>query len=127
MSKDKAKDEVKEFIDEKAEGADSKKASLRELIDGSIITRKSLTEQLPFLLFLTLIASVYIGNRYHAEKVYRDMMHLQSDVQDLRAQSITTASELMFISKQSEVARMVREQGLELEEAVRPPIKIKKW
>ena len=127
MSKDKAKEEVQEFIDVKAESSEHRKTSLRELIDGSIITRKSIVGQLPFVIFLAFLASIYIGNRFHAEKVFRDMTKLQEEVKDLRAESITTASELMFISKQSEVIRLIRDQKLDLEESVKPPIKIKKW
>jgi hypothetical protein len=115
-----------DFIDPKVEGKDHKRLSVKELIDGSILTRKSMVEQLPFVIFLSFLAIIYIGNRYHAEKVIRDMSKLQEQVMDLRAESITTASELMFISKQSEVVRMVKASQLNLEESVKPPIKIKK-
>ena len=117
-----------EFIDPKVENKDleGKKISLRGLIDGTILTRQVMAKQLPFIIFLSFLAAIYIGNRYHAEKVIRDMTRLQTEVKDLRALSITTASELMFISKQSEVVKMVRENQLGLEESVMPPFKIKK-
>jgi hypothetical protein len=72
------------------------------------------------------MAIIYIGNRYHAEKVIRELTNLQFEVKDLRAESITTASELMFISKQSEVVKMIEENQLDLKESVKPPIKIKR-
>jgi len=115
-----------EFIDPKIENSEEKKTSFKDLIDGTILTRKSIVNQLPFILFMTFLAAIYIGNRYHAEKVVRDLTKLQEEVKDLRAESITTASELMFISKQSEVIKMVRGANLNLEESVKPPIKIKK-
>jgi len=117
-----------EFIDPKVESKEheNKKTSLKDLIDGSILTREAMTNQLPFIIFLSFMAAIYIGNRYHAEKVIRDMTRLQIEVKDLRAQAITTASELMFISKQSEVFKMVKENQLGLEESVEPPFKIKK-
>jgi hypothetical protein len=114
-----------EFIDPKIESSEYKKTSFRDLIDGSILTRKAIAKQLPFVLFLSFLAIIYIGNGYHAEKVIRDLTRLQTEVKDLRAESITTASELMFISKQSEVIKMVKENQLDLEESVTPPIKIK--
>lgn len=121
-----AKEKDIEFIDPKEENKEYKKTSFKELIDGSILTRKVIVKQLPFILFISFLAAVYIGNRYHAEKVIRDISKLQEEVQDLRAQAITSASELMFISKQSEVLRLVKENQLGLEESVEPPMKIKR-
>lgn len=117
-----------DFIDPKVESKEyeNKKTSLKGFIDGTILTREIMVKQLPFVIFLSLLAAMYIGNRYHAEKVIRDMAKLQTEVKDLRAQAITSASELMFISKQSEVVKMVKENQLDLEEALEPPFKIKK-
>jgi hypothetical protein len=118
--------DIKEFVDPKVESKEHKKTSLKELIDGSIITRQTVAKQLPFILFISFLAVLYIGNRYHAEKIIRKIDKLQVEVQDLRAESIITASELMFISKQSEVLKMVNQKNLNLKESVEPPILIKK-
>jgi Bacteriodetes cell division protein (FtsL-like) len=118
--------DIQEFVDPKVESKEHKKTSLKELIDGSIITRKAITQQLPFILFISFLAVLYIGNRYHAEKIVRKIDKLQVEVQDLRAESIITASELMFISKQSEVLKMVNHQNINIKESVEPPIMIKK-
>jgi hypothetical protein len=67
----------------------------------------------------------YIGNSYHAEKVARRISSLQREVKDLRAESITTAAELMYVSRQSVVQRMVKNSKLDLKESVEPPYKIK--
>ena len=120
------KEEEIEFMDPKEENSEFKKFSLKDLIDGSILTRKSIVKQIPYILFLSLLAGVYIGNRYHAEKIIRDLDKLQREVMDLRAESITSASDLMYISKQSEVAKLVKESHLNLKESVTPPIKIRK-
>lgn len=100
------------------------KNPLKNVMDGSILTRDSVINQLPYVLFLTLIAIFYIGNRYHAEKIVRESIQIQAELKELRAESITTASKLMFISKQSEVAKLVKKQGLGLKEAVEPPKKL---
>ncbi len=64
---------------------------------------------------------IYIGNRYHAEKVVRKTVELQNEVRELRSEAITTSAELMFISKQSEVTKLVKRKNLELEELEKPP------
>ncbi len=103
---------------------DEAKMPLQNVMDGSVLTRDGVIEQLPYVLFLTLIAILYIGNRYHAEKIVRETIKIQADIKELRAESITSASKLMFISKQSVVARLVNENGLDLKEAVEPPRKL---
>ena len=108
---------------EQTEKAETKN-SFKNVIDGSILTRDSVINQLPYVLFLTFIAVLYIGNRYHAEKIVRESIQIQAELKELRAESITTASKLMFISKQSEVAKLVNEHGLGLKEAVEPPKKL---
>ncbi len=100
------------------------KVFIKNILDGSILTRDSVINQLPYIFFLTLIAAVYIANRYNAEKIVRQSYKVQAELKELRAESITVASKLMFVSKQSEVARLVKENGLGLEEAVEPPRKL---
>jgi len=113
-----------DFIDEPADYREEKKFSVKSLIDGSVLTRNWVVKQLPFIIFLTFLAILYITNRYHAERVVRETVKMQHEVKELRFESIATASDLMYISKQSEVARMVQKKKLGLEELVEPPSKI---
>lgn len=100
------------------------KIPLQNVMDGSILTRSSVIDLLPYIFFLTLIAVLYIGNRYHAEKIVRKSIEIQAELKELRAEAITSASKLMYISKQSEVARLVKKNELGLKEAVEPPSKL---
>jgi hypothetical protein len=111
----------RKIISSKNEG----KMPLKNVLDGSILTKDAVIEQLPYLLFLTFIAVLYIGNRYHSEKIVRETSTTQAELKELRAESITTASKLMYMSKQSEVIKLVNKKGLELEEAVEPPKKLR--
>lgn len=95
--------------------------SFRQIIDGSLLTRQAVLRQLPFILFLTLLAVLYIANRYNAMRMTRQVNELQTEIRELRARSITMAAELMNISRQSQVAKMVQEKGLDLKESVTPP------
>ncbi|MFC2080984.1 FtsL-like putative cell division protein [Bacteroidota bacterium] len=113
-----------EFVDQKIEQKEIRKGSIWDVFDGSVLTRDRVVRQLPFVLFVTFLIILYIGNRYHAERVIRQSMELQTELKELRARAISTASELEFISRQSEVVKLVESQGLELKEAVEPPIKI---
>ena len=113
-----------EFVEEKQVKKEHRLGSIKDLIDGSIIANDFIVKQLPFILFLVMLAFVYIANRYHAEKVVRKNIKLTKEISELRAEAITTSSELMFISKQSEVSKLVEKKGLGLKESVVPPKKI---
>lgn len=114
----------KEFIDVEESKKSRRKGSLKDVLDGSLLIRENVVKQFPYIFFLALLAIIYIGNRYHAEKIKRRITKLQLEQKDMRSESITTKSDLMFMSKQSEVAKLVKEKGLELEESTEPPKKI---
>lgn len=119
--------ETVEFIEEKPEKSKDKKTSLglKDFLTGSVLTSETVSKQLPYILFLSFLAVFYIANRYRYEKLVRNEKNLQIEVRNLRAESITTAAQLMFISKQSEVAKLCEIRGLELKESVVPPKKVK--
>lgn len=97
---------------------------IKELLSGSMVSEKIILKNLGYVALITFLAAVYIGNRFHAEKITREMTRLQREVKDLRAESLSTSADLMYISKQSEVFNMVREKGLNLEELKTPPYKL---
>jgi hypothetical protein len=113
-----------EFVDQQLEQKEIRKGSLRDIFDGTVLTRERVTRQLPFVLFITLLMIIYIGNRYHSEKVIRESILLQTELKELRARAISTASELEYISTRTEVAKRVRSQVPGLMEAENPPYKI---
>ena len=114
MSREKRNIEFDQSIEEKS-------FSLRDLLDGNVLTRKAVLKQGRFILLLVLIAFLSIANRNHAEKTVIRLNGLQSDVKELRARSISTSSELVKISRQSEVIQLVRQYELGLEESLEPP------
>jgi hypothetical protein len=119
MSREKKNIEFDQSIEEK-----EKSLSFRDLLDGNVLTRKAVLKQSRFILLLVLIAFLSIANRNHAEKTVIHLNRLQSDVKELRARSISTSSELVRISRQSEVKQMVNRYELGLEENLEPPKKL---
>ena len=119
MSREKKNIEFDQSIEEK-----EKSLSFRDLLDGNVLTRKAVLKQSRFILLLVLIAFLSIANRNHAEKTVIHLNSLQSDVKELRARSISTSSELVRISRQSEVKHLVNRNELGLEENLEPPKKL---
>lgn len=79
-------------------------------------------QYLPKILFAVLLSLLYISNTHYAEKTTRKIDRMQSEVEDLRADYTTLKADIMYASKQSEVARRVKELGLK--ESLNPPFKV---
>jgi hypothetical protein len=79
-------------------------------------------QYLPKIFFVMALGLLYISNTHYAEKTVRKISNIQAEVEDLRADYTTLKSDLMFASKQSEVARKVKPLGLK--ESLKPPYKV---
>jgi len=97
---------------------------LRELLSGSMVTEKIILKNIWFIFMLAILGALYIANRFHAERLTRETAKMQREVRDLRSESLSTSASLMYSSKQSEVFRLVKERGLDLEELREPPFKL---
>jgi hypothetical protein len=97
---------------------------MKELMSGIIFSDVIVLKNLWYIIFLTILGAFYIGNRFHAEKITRESARLTREVKDLKAESLSTSANLMDVSKQSEVYRMVHEKGLGLEELKTPPYRL---
>ena len=79
---------------------------------------QSLVKQVPFFLFLTVLAVIYIYNGHYADKTIRNINRTAKEVKELQWEYKTVKSEVMFQSKQSELVKAVEPLGLkELTEA----------
>jgi hypothetical protein len=113
-----------EFIPPKQEVREAKKLNLKDLIGGNVLSREIVIRQIPFVLFLFAMLLFYIANQYRGDKVMKEIVDTEKRLKELRTESVSTAFELMEKSKQTEVIRLIRDNGLALEEAMEPPITI---
>ncbi len=107
---------------ENKSGGNAVVKSILGVLDGSFLTRDNVLNNIPFLLFLFGIGIFYIGNSQFAESGIIGMDSINRELKELRSEFISTRSELMFVSKQSEVAKAVEPMGIY--ESVVPPKKI---
>src|SRR3954451_22861142 len=73
---------------------------------------QSIVKQIPFFLFLALLAVIYIYNGHYADKTIRSINQTAKEVKELQYEYKTVKSEVMFRSKQSELAKAVEPLGL---------------
>ena len=72
----------------------------------------SIVRQVPFFLFLALLAVVYIYNGHYADNTIRNINRTTTEVKELQYEYKTVKSEVMFRSKQSELVKAAEPLGL---------------
>ncbi len=105
-------------------GNNRKKPGMKSFLGGTILTDERVTRQLPFLGLLAFFALILITNRNLSEKTIRELEVVQDSLKELRSEAITLSAKLMDASRPSEVLEKVRQEGLDLEERVKPPEKL---
>ena len=78
-----------------------------------------IVKNLPFFLFLAVLAIDYIANGHFADNTVRNINKVNRELKELQYEYKTLKSEVMFRSKQSELAKSVEPLGLK--ELVVPP------
>ena len=120
----KNKKDRKEFVSPGQELKEAKKLTAKDLLGGGVLSRDGVIKQIPFLLFLFVLLVFYIGNQYQGAKVMKEVMRIEARLKILRTEAISTTFERMEMSKQSEVVKLIEQNGLQLKEAVLPPYNI---
>lgn len=82
---------------------------------------QSIVKQVPFFLFLALLAVIYIYNGHYADKAIRNINQTAKEVKELQYEYKTVKSEVMFRAKQSELVKAVEPLGLK-ELAISPVV-----
>ena len=79
-----------------------------------------IVKNIPFFLFLSVLAVIYIYNGHYADKTIRNINNVSKELKELQYEYKTLKSEVMFRSKQSELAKAVEPAGLK--DLIIPPV-----
>lgn len=77
-----------------------------------LLNYQSIVKQVPFFLFLALLAVLYIYNGHYAEKTIRNINSTARQVKELQYEYISLKGEVLFRSRQSELVKAVEPMGL---------------
>ena len=73
---------------------------------------QSIVKQIPFFVFLALLAVVYIYNGHYADKTIRDISKTSKELKELQYEYKSVKGDVLFRSKQSELIEAVKPLGL---------------
>lgn len=113
--------QFKEFVSSNDEYQELKSVKFKDVVNGRLLTKKFFTGQTYFIVLAVSLAFLYITNHYKVEGLQSELYTLSREVKELRYEAITTSSDLMSMSKQSEVLDKIRARGVELNELTEPP------
>lgn len=97
------------------------RAVMREVFDGTILTKGFLSRNVWMILLIVTGILVYIGNHYKVIMNLNKIDDLNKTLADVKYEALTQSSLLMRESRQSRVRELVLEKGLELEDSMTPP------
>jgi len=73
---------------------------------------QSIVRQVPFFLFLAVLAVVYIYNGHLADKTIREINRTSNELKELQYEYKSVKGDVLFRSKQSELIEAVKPLGL---------------
>src|SRR2546423_7110192 len=99
------------------------KSNLKTIGWKRLLNYQLIVKQVPFFLFLSVLAVLYIYNGHYADKTIRNINQTAKEVKELEYEYKNVKSEVMFRSKQSELVKTVEPLGLK--ELVTTPVILK--
>ena len=87
---------------------------IHDIIGGDLLSKQAVLRNLPFLIFLAILAMFYIGNTYYTEKTFKQIEKIKNELKELRYQSITVKAKMLDVCKQTEIAKKVEVLGIKV-------------
>ena len=81
-----------------------------------------IVKSIPFYFFIAAIALIYIANGHYADKTMREINKTEKNLKEMEYEFKTAKQEVIFRSKESELARAVELLGLK--PLTVPPLRI---
>lgn len=104
--------------------SDIKSSTVRDLLNGDIWAKNYFRKQYKLILMISFLSFMYVGNRYQYEYELARMIQVSKEIKDAKYEALTISAQLMRLTRQSNIERMVHERGIILLEPDRPPVVI---
>jgi hypothetical protein len=101
-------------------GSNNKKEKSINLRWKRLLNYKAIVRQIPFFLFLAVLAVIYIYNGHMADKTIREISKTSNELKELQYEFKSVKGDVLHRSKQSELIEAV--QPLGLKELVTSPV-----
>lgn len=116
---------IRKFTDEEED--DIGEISVKSILGGDFLMSKFMIKQIVFVMFCALLTILYTGNRYDSQQDAILIDSLRGRLQEVKYNVLTQSSELMNLTRQSNVEKALRATSDSLlHNSITPPFLIKK-
>ena len=115
---------IRKFTDE--DGDETGEISVKSILGGDFLKSKFMIKQVAFVMFCVLLMLLYTGNRYDSQQDAILIDSLRNHLQDVKYNVLTQSSELMNLTRQSNVEKVLKgTKDSLLHNSITPPFLIK--
>ena len=116
---------IRKFTDENQD--DLGEISIKSILGGDFLMSKFMVKQIMFVMFCVLLMIIYTGNRYDSQQDTILIDSLRGRLQEVKYNVLTQSSELMNLTRQSNVEKSLRgTPDSLLHNSITPPFLIRK-
>lgn len=90
------------------------------VLGGTILTEDFFMKNIRFMLVVFVIVVLYISNRYSCIEKMTKIESLQKELKDSKYQSLVISSQLISISRETQVQSLVAKEGIGIEPSKTP-------
>lgn len=124
MEDKEAMDAIRKYTDEDAD--DMGEISVKSILGGDFLMSRFMLKQVVFFMFLVVLMLLYTGNRYSSQQDAILIDSLREHLQEVKYNVLTQSSELMNMTRQSNIELRLKESGDSLlHNSITPPFLIK--
>ncbi len=97
----------------------------KKMVDvGDGISWNWMLDNIPYLIFVTLLGLLYILNTRSAEKVFSDVSHLNKEVEELRWEYLTKKAKAEKLMSKNNITNLINKHNIGLKTFTEPPQKM---
>jgi cell division protein FtsL len=104
---------------------DKIRKSFVRVFGGNILTESFIINNMRFFAILLIIIFVFISHRYSYLQQMSEIERLQRELKDAKYESLTISSSLTEAGRQTEIEKLIKQYGLEIEISNEPIYYIK--
>lgn len=94
--------------------------NVMHVLSGTVLTENFFIKNTRFMLVVFVIVVFYISNRYSCISKMAEIQKLERELKDVKYESLTISTELIGISRESQVQTLVDKNGIELDNSKDP-------
>ena len=104
----------------------SEKFSIKGFLDGQFLIEEFVSKQLKLIVLVVVLIIIFISNSYSCMKKLAEIEQLKTELEDVKYESLVLSTELISVSRHTQVKVLLEQKGIELSNPSRPAFEIQK-